>query len=174
MLYDEFIKLAKGMKSIWTKQDFLPDKEAIAMWYSLLKDLPYESASVAIQKYAMTHKFPPTPADIREQVVSIGDESVDWGEAWGNVLKAVSKYGYMNESDALGSMDELTRTIVQRIGWQNICQSDIDEQTAIRANFRMMYEQSQGKERENAQLPTELKEKIGIMADNMKLIGGSE
>ena len=169
MEYNDFIKLVKGMKSIWTKPEFIPDKEAVAMWYALLKDLPYEQASVAVQKYALTNKYQPTPADIREQIVSLGDQSVDWGEAWGNVLKAVSRYGYMNEADALESMDELTRQTVNRIGWQNICQSELDEQTAIRANFRMIYEQSQGKERENAQLPAELKQRIET---TVKQIGG--
>ena len=75
----------------------------------------------------------------------------------------------MNEAEALESMDELTRQTVNRIGWQNICQSELDEQTAIRANFRMMYEQSQGKERENAQLPAELKQRIET---TVKQIGG--
>ena len=169
MKYDEFIRLVKGMKSIWTKADFLPDKDAVGMWYALLKDLPYEQASVAVQKYAMTNKFAPTPADIREQVVSIGDMSADWGEAWGNVLKAVGRFGYANEKDALDSMDSITRDTVKRLGWQNICRSEHDEQMALRANFRMIYEQSQGKERESAKLPTDLKQKIDALAsDNRK------
>lgn len=157
MKYDEFIKLVKVMKSLWTKADFLPDKEAINVWYALLKDLPYEHASVAVQKYALTNKFAPSVADIREQIVSLSDSSTDWGDAWGEVLNAVSRYGYMNETDALNSMDELTRRCVKSLGWQNICQSERDEQMALRANFRMMYESAQASARETAKLPTELK-----------------
>ena len=171
MKYEEFVKLAKGMKSIWTKQDFIPDKDSAMMWYSLLKDLPYEHASVAIQRYAMTNKFPPTPADIREQIVTIGDDSIDWGEAWGNVLKAVSRYGYANEAEALDSMDDLTRRAVKSLGWKNICQTEIDEQMALRANFRMIYEQSKDKERTEAKLPVDLKQRIdAIGVDGVKQI----
>lgn len=160
MKYDEFVTLVKVMKSIWTKPDFLPDKESVNVWYALLKDLPYEQVKMAVQKYAITNKWSPTVADIREQVVGINDTSTDWGDAWGNVLKAVSRFGYMNEAEALDSMDELTRRCVKSLGWQTICQSELDEQTAIRANFRMMYESAQGRARDDAKLPTELKTAI--------------
>lgn len=160
MQFDEFKKLAKGMKSIWTKKDFLPDKYALEIWYGLLKDLPYEQASLAVTRYAATSNWPPTPADIRRQVVMINDESTDWGEAWGTVLRAIGRFGMYREAEAMDSLDELTRDTIRRLGWKQICTSDQDELTAIRANFRMIYEQSQDKAKETAQLPDSVKKAI--------------
>lgn len=160
MTFEEFKKVAKGMKSIWTQQAFLPDGEAVKIWHELLKDLPYEQVSMAVTRYASTSNWPPTPADIRKQVVVINDESTDWGVAWQAVVRAIGKYGTHRETEALESMDEMTRRAISRLGWRQICQSEQSELTAIRANFRMIYEQIQTHEREEAQLPQALKNKI--------------
>ena len=160
MNYDDFKILVKGMKSIWTKADFLPDGESIDMWYKLLKDLPYEYCSVAIERYAVLHKFPPTIAEIREQVVLIQADNSDWSEGWKEVMKAVGRFGQYQQEEALASMSGITAEAVRRLGWRQICQSETDELMSIRANFRMIYEQAKTAEKENAALPIGLKEKI--------------
>ena len=63
---EEFTKLAKGMKAVYTSQNFLPDSDAMKVWFAMLQDLDYKPTSIAVQKYMMTNKFPPTIADIRE------------------------------------------------------------------------------------------------------------
>lgn len=174
MLYDQFKVLVKGMKSIWTQGTFLPDRNAVAIWYELLKDIPYEHASVAVQRYASTNTWPPTPADIRKQVVDIQDDSTDWGAAWQTVIRAIGRYGMYGESEAIASMDDMTRKTIRRLGWKMICESEQKELTAIRANFRMIYEQMQRNEREQAQLPDTLKQKIEQIANEQMRIGHEE
>lgn len=49
-------------------------------------------------------------------------------------------------------MDAITRECVKRLGWKDLCMSE--NQTADRANFRMIYEQVQRKKVEAAALPT--------------------
>ena len=68
MNYDEFKRLAKGMKSIWTHPNFLPDKDALDIWYKLLKDLPYEQASMAIARYGRLGKSMADRSQIHRQV----------------------------------------------------------------------------------------------------------
>lgn len=149
----EFMKVVVVIRSVYQKDDFLKDEASASVWYSMLKDLTYEQIVTAVQKHALTNKWPPSIAELREHTVDIKTDRKDWSEGWGEVLKAVRRHGYMNEREALESMSEVTREIVKRLGWQQICQSELDELTAIRANFRMAYENMESAERENAQLP---------------------
>lgn len=172
MTFDEFKALAKGMKSVYTSERFLPDADSIKIWYQMLQDLEYQSASAAIQKYMLTNKYPPTIADIREAAASVQHGDVpDWSDAWEVVLRCISKYGSYRESDALASMDEMTRTAVKRLGFRNICMSE--NITADRANFRMIYEQLAQRKQKEQQISLPLKELIqGIQQQGMLQIEG--
>lgn len=175
MKRDEFRKIVKGMKCIWTKYDFIPDQESFSIWYELLKDLPYEECNIAVKKYAMTNVFPPTVAEIREQAILVQTDIKVWSEGWQDVVKAVGQYGQYNEEDAVAGMDEITARTVKRLGWKQICLSNTDELVAIRANFRMIYEQEIKHEKELAALPADLKEQIArIGSGTVQRIGGGE
>lgn len=160
MIYSEFVKLVKGMKSIWTYDNFLPDEYAVKMWYTILKDVPYEEAVIAVQRYANTSRYAPTPADIREQISSMKSDGKSWADGWEQVLHAIRKFGYYNEKKALESMDELTRSVVKNLGWKQLCMTEQSEMMAYRANFRMAYEDKEKRNKEEAKLPQELKEQI--------------
>jgi hypothetical protein len=164
MTFDEFKVLAKGMKSVYTKENFLPDAESIKIWFSLLKDIPYEVLNVAIQKYMMTNKFSPTIADLRELAseVTVG-QITDWGDGWEQVLKAIRVYGSYNAGAALNSMDSITRKCVERLGFREIC---LSENIAVdRANFRMLYEQLANRQKEDAKLSLSIKTKLAELTD---------
>ena len=121
MKREEFKILVKAMKAVYTKPDFIPDADAFNVWYSLLQDLSYMQAQVAIQRHMTESKFPPTIADIREkaEIVSI-DAPKDWSDGWEEVLKAIRKYGRYREDEALENMSEVTKKAVQRLGFQEI------------------------------------------------------
>lgn len=155
----EFARLAMVIKTAYPKDNLIPSKEAMSIWYQMLSDIPYNIAEIALQKWISTSKWAPTIADIREYSaeISSGTEQT-WGEAWHEVTTAISKYGYMNEDRAMKSMSPLTRKTVQTIGYQILCTS---ENIAVeRANFRKCYETFAQREKEDAQLPTVLIETI--------------
>ena len=83
MTKEEFKKLAKGLKAVYTQPTFLPDTDALSIWYELLKDLDYMIAQAAVQKHMITSKFPPTIAEIREQAaeVTYGQKPL-WSDGW--------------------------------------------------------------------------------------------
>lgn len=165
MTFDEFKILAKGMKSVYTKENFLPDAESIKIWFSLLKDIPYEVLNVAIQKYMMTNKFSPTIADLRELAseVTVG-QITDWGDGWEQVLRAISRYGSYNERAALDSMDDITRKCVERLGFREIC---LSENIAVdRANFRMLYETLANRQKEDGKLSLSIKTRLAQLSDH--------
>ena len=156
---EQFKILCKGMKSVYTQETFLPDADAFNIWFALLGDLDYAVLNAAIQKYMLTKKFPPTIADLRELATTIAAGDIpDWGEGWEKVLKAIRFYGYMRETEALQTMDELTQTCVKRLGWRNLCMSENNDHD--RANFRMIYEQLGERTKKEKMLPISLNNTI--------------
>ena len=103
MTREEFKTLVKGMKAVYAQPTFIPDQDAFNVWFELLKDIPYQQVNVAIQKYMLTEKFPPTIADIREKEIASNtiDAIVNFfsqlpGKIWtwlSNTLQKVIQWG---------------------------------------------------------------------------------
>lgn len=170
MEFERFLILVKGMKSVYTSERFLPDADSVKMWYSLLKDISYEALNIAIQKYMLINKFPPTIADLRELALSAQlGELPDWGEAWEQLTQAIRRYGSYRAGEALDSLSPLCRKTVERLGYLQLCASE--NIAADRANFRMIYEQLQQREKQQAQLPEGLKILIAQMQQGTLIEG---
>lgn len=170
MTFDEFKVLVKAMKAVYTSPNFLPDADSVKIWYRLLEDMPYELANIAIQRHMATNKFPPTVAEIRQAAVHTVDETKDWSDGWEQFRKAVSKYGYYQQEAALASMDEITRKVVRRLGWKQLCESENPMQD--RANFRMIYEQERQRQEEKAALPAGLQKQMEMLqGEAVKALG---
>ena len=171
MTFEQFKVLVKGMKAVYTSSNFLPDADSVKVWYELLKDIPYELANISIQRHMATNKFPPTVAEIREGVVKCVTKPTDWASGWEQVRKAISKYGIYRAQEAYDSMDDITQSVVKRLGWKEICESE--NYMHDRANFRMTYEQEQARQKETAVLTAELNRQIdSLQRDATKAIGG--
>ena len=63
---EDFKILAKAMKAVYAQATFLPDKDAFEIWFSLLKDIPYEIAENAVMEHICTNIYPPNIAEIRK------------------------------------------------------------------------------------------------------------
>lgn len=152
MTKEEFGKLAMFLKAAYEKDKFLASRESAEVWYALLKDIPYQVAQEAVMRHVRTCKFPPAPSEIIEQAVNaIEPEQDTWSAAWGDVQRAISWFGSWDEDEALKSLNPLTRKIVQRLGFKNLCLSE--NPMADRANFRTAYEQEQKRQHEKALQP---------------------
>lgn len=162
MSFEEWKVLAKGLKSIYARDNFMPDADAVKLWYQLLKDLSYQQVNMAIQKWMVTQKFAPTPAEIRAMASDVTDGAVpDWSEGWEKVMKALSKYGAWNVEAAVESFDELTKETVKRLGgFSGMCQMEYSEIDMLRANFRMVYTELARRKREENAMPMALKAEI--------------
>lgn len=158
----EFALIASALRTYYPKEKILPNEQALELWFRQLNDLDYDLVNVVVNKWASTQKWSPTIADIREQAAElVGGNSKSWGEAWGDVLNAIRWHGIYAENEALKSLDELTRKTVKRLGYKSMCLSeDISRE---RANFRMIYEQEQQRERQDAQIPQKIKELLQSM-----------
>jgi hypothetical protein len=166
MTFDEWRILVKGLKSVYTSDRFLPDADAIKLWFKLLQDLEYTAVNAAAQKYILTNKFPPTVADIRESATELQHgKCPDWGEAWEETCKAIKRFGFYRPKEALESLRPLTRETVNWLGFSNLCMSE--NPTADRANFRTCYEIVAKREQQAQILPLPLQETIKQLADGM-------
>lgn len=170
----EFGLFASALRTYYPRETLLPNQQAAELWYRQLQDLPYEVAEAVLNKWVSTNKYSPSIAEIRETAASIthGD-APDWGDAWETVLLAIRKYGSYNEKAALDSMDELTRTVVKRLGFRDICLSE--NIVADRANFRMIYEQLTERKKKDNQIPLPVHEVIQkIQQHGILQIGAEE
>ena len=171
---NEFSNLAKALKTFYPRDNMLPNMEAMELWYRELSDIPYTVAEAALRKYVSTNKFSPTIADIREQAATIkcGDKPL-WADGWQQVQKNISKYGMCTYDpdryeECMNSFDPITRKVVKRLGWKELCQSDIKNVMTDRANFRMIFEQIADREHETKQLPVQLTNLIEAVREKEK------
>ena len=177
MTREEFKILVKGMKAVYAQPTFIPDQDAFNMWYALMGDLEYEVCAVAIKKYMLTNKFPPTVAEIREMASGIvNGDPLTWGESWERALAAVRKYGSYNKMEALDSLDSLTRKCVESIGYLELCMSE--NIMVERAHFQRVFEVFAKREQTQKQIPIGLQQAIsrlqlnGVDGERLQLGGG--
>lgn len=162
----EFAIIADVIKSAYPSSKIMGTKSAFNLWYRMLKDIDYQTASAAVENYIATNVFAPSIAQVREACLTASQgEQALWDEEWENVCTAISKYGYMRKEEALASLEPLTAEVVKHLGWLSLCQS---ETPAIdRANFRDIYTRRAERERKKAQLtPTNRK-----LLEEVKCIG---
>ena len=167
MTRDEFKVLTKGMKAVYAQPTFIPDADAFNIWYELLQDLSYPEASMAIKKHMQSSKFPPTIADIRKNAATLIHGDIrDWSAGWEDTCRMIRKYGSYNPDKALNELDPLTRTVVERMGFRELCLSE--NPTADRANFRLIYENEANRHREAAKLSANVRDALGF-TERLKL-----
>lgn len=156
MTRDEFSAFASALRTYYAKENLLPNKQAMELWYQALKDLAYPVATAALGKWSQTNRWSPTIADIRETAADIAnpDSGEDWSIGWGKVLKAISRYGWSRPEEALATLDETSRAAVRCLGWQNLCMSE--KISVDRASFRQTYEMMKKREKEQRQISPEV------------------
>ena len=148
MNVEEFKLLVKGLKAAYPSQNFLPDDYSMKLWYSLLKDVDYALAEAAAYKHICTSRFPPTIADLRAQCTQVTEEKPKtWLDGWSIVQKMIGRWGIFRQEEAMNALNEadpITASIVERMGWKNLCNSE--NQSVDRANFRQCYETMQNRD----------------------------
>lgn len=154
----EFQKIADAIKTYYPRENPFPNMEAMQLWYEEFKELSYEDVVKGLRRHVNTSKWCPTIAELKEAIVTNTAGEKDWGAAWNECMDAIHKYGMYQEAEALKSMAPTTRIIVERVGYKELCRSE--NQTADRANFRMVFNEVINNEYEKAALPVGLQEQI--------------
>lgn len=167
----EFSNLVKAMKAVYSDPKFIADTDAIMVWYEFFKDDDYMVVQVAIQKYMANNEFPPTIAGIRKHMVEITNpESMNEGEAWSLVYKAICNSAY----NAASEFEKLPKECQKAIGnpailkeWASL---DVDEvNTVIQSNFMRSYKVAVKRSQEFNQLPPSTKDVIAKLSGSMSV-----
>ena len=160
MTFDEWKILVKGLKSAYTSSFFLPDADAVKVWYQLLKDIPYKALNDAVMYWIQTQRKEPTIADLRAIVSETRETIEDWSEAWEDVKAAISHYGYYQADEALNSLSYLTREAAKRFGWSALCMMETDNENVNRAQFRDIYNAIKTRRVQQSQIAPQLAARI--------------
>lgn len=158
---EEFKILVKGMKAVYAQPTFIPDQDAFNVWYELLKDLPYEQANIAIQKYMLTEKFPPTIADIRTkatEIIAPDEEEISELQAWALVRKALCNSNY-NAENEFEKLPEACRIAVGNASnlreWALMDSGEVE--TIEQSHFIRNYRTALQRMKDDAKLPDSIK-----------------
>lgn len=160
----EFAILVKGMKAVYGDPKFLPDADAIMIWYEYFKDEDYMIVQAAIQKYIANSEFAPTVAGIRKcmvQITAAEDDEMSEGYAWSLVYKAICNSNYCSQEE----FDKLPEICQKAVGHpENLrawAQSNKDEvTTVIHSNFLRGFRAEKERQKQMLALPVKMREQI--------------
>lgn len=179
MTAKEFGFLADAIKTYFPRDNVLPTENAMRLWYEELKDIPYQLAHLALQKYVCTNKFAPTIADIREQVAELNnqnEEELNETAAWSIAWKAICNSGYHAEEEFAKLPPVIQRTVhspAQLREWALLENIDGKTITVLQSDFQRSFRVEQQRERERSKLsPGVLKLMRPI--NNPKIEGGQK
>ena len=126
----------------WIAADLKRDTPGTSTAYErMLVDLDYAAANAAIERLIATKPaFPPSIAEIREAALAVSSgERRAGGDAWGDVLAAIRRYGYARTPGRDFELeDPVVLDCIKALGWQELCSSE--NQVADRARFIELYD----------------------------------
>ena len=170
MTKKEFALFVMALRTYYPRENLLPNDEAMDLWFAQLQDIPYNVAQAGLQKWVALNKWSPSIADIREMTSGITRGDIpDWGEAWAEVQRSIRKYGSYRAREAIDSLSPIAKKAVERIGFMNLCMSD--NEIADRAHFQKIYGILVEREKKEAMLPAQLKDRLIEMRGTYLLEG---
>lgn len=159
MSKDEFAKIAMAIRTYYPREKFLPNVQAMELWYNELKDLDYETMNVGVRKWVSTHEFSPSIAKLREMCATVERGEIPGSEeGWEEVRRSFSSFGQYNEKKALESFSPITRRVVEIIGYKELCWSE--NQIADRRHFMDIYDQIAHRMEEDRQIAPSVQARI--------------
>jgi len=122
-------------------------RDTMAAYRSLLRDLDYEVTNAAVARLLATLRYMPTPSEIRESALTltVGEQPAG-GEQWGRVRSAIHEQGiYRTPGKDFVFHDPVTARCVTALGWEELCNSE--NTVADRARFIELYDKLAVQER---------------------------
>ncbi len=116
-------------------------EQTSVVYEEALIDLEFEIVDRAVRALILTElDFIPSIAKIRARAIEYRDGlKRAGGEAWGEVRKAVGRFGRERGDEAIASLDPLAGRVISALGWRDFCNSD-DGDVSWRARFIDLYD----------------------------------
>lgn len=168
MTKEEFANGMAFMSNIFSKD---MTAEQVGVWYSFFENDNFESFQKAVRKLAVTSKFFPSIAELKEVMAEDAVGMLTADQAWDGVLYAVRKYGAWQTEEAMKSLPAAVQMTVNHLGgFQRICMSEDLEWT--RKDFMKAYEVN--KNREELNYTTGTLVTIADVVEKKKLLEGEQ
>lgn len=158
--FEDFKVVMKGLTTAYPQQNFIKDEYALNLWYTALQDIPYPTLNKAATNYIMTHKFPPTIADIRELSYRLSNAAPMLGPAaWNQLIRAL-RQAYAPDSERIWEqLPDITKQIVGGYSafrqWGNTSLESLE--TVQRPMFIKRFEEYQRREMTDAITPASVR-----------------
>ena len=152
---------------------FEPDEFTLAIWYEMLGDLEYSVTSLAVKQCLLQSTFPPSISEIRKAAVKIMYPAKRTAaEAWEEVNRALDKFGYYRQQEAMDSLSPLPARVVRMIGFGKMC---LSENLGVeRGQFCRMYDEMESQAGEEILLPDKMRAQIAAVASRLALPKGGQ
>ena len=164
MTYDQAVTLTTLISA--AQGVSFADPAKIQVWFSLLEDLDFTTAHLALKKLLRTEEFNITPAHIRKACVELVEPQVDILGAW-QVLNNIIGFGRYCQKEAMEYAEKqnpIIYQIVKSIGFINLCNSNPE---FLRPEFQKLYREAIKASTQDKMLSDKVKVSIGTL--RMKL-----
>lgn len=114
MTKKEFSMIANAMRTYYPREKILPNEQSMELWYNQLKDIPYDLAEKALNKWVATNKWSPSISDIRNTVSedSAKKDMLSELDAWAQTRLAIRDSSYHAE-ERFDELPEICQRIVE-------------------------------------------------------------
>lgn len=140
------------------------DAEAVVnLWATMFADQPYELVEAAVKSCIATSKWPPSIAEINEELQRLSQpEEMTELEAWNLVAKALRNSGYESREEFKKLPKEIQQVLGSPTTLRDWAMLPMDQlQTVIASNFQRSYRARVESARKYKVLPTDVRERLG-------------
>jgi hypothetical protein len=154
-----------------TKRDA---ESVLDLWAAMFSEEPYEAVSAAVYALIAVRKdgYSPTVGEVKERLDMLrsGDDLPEQS-AWALVSKACRNglYGYRKEFDRLPpDVQRAVGAPEQLRAWAQMDTQTVE--SVVASNFMRNYRTRQKREQENAKLPPQIRQLLGGITKDMKML----
>ena len=150
---------------------------AVNLWNMQFADDDYKTVEQAVQALISTkiEGYPPTIGEVKEQIRKLNSaDELDEGSAWDLVSKASRNGSYHSKQE----FDKLPPLVQRAVGSPEMLRqwaamdADVVE-SVISSNFKKAYRAETARQAERDKLPSQIRDMIGNVSGNIKMIGDS-
>lgn len=118
------------------------DKSQLKIWYDFFKTYTIQEVKNAVIQCINESKYFPSIAELKSYITKQNNSQVNLkaDEEWEKVRDVASRIGRYREEEALSYLEPITRNIVRRIGFQDICNADEYSRNNLRNAFIKSFE----------------------------------
>lgn len=135
------IQFLKGMKYLGTMYDKSFTEEKIGLMYNLFENDDYDVYKQAIKNLVIKEQYMPNIAKIKNEMLCVVSPELrnTSTEEWNKVLNVVRNYGIYNQEEGLKTLNNLTKEVVEEMGFHLICEST--EITKKEKQFKELFDE---------------------------------